>query len=101
EVRLPEEARWEDELRPAENEVSSATGRDPYDIGPSARDLVTSETKGLLFQRIVARGYGKTRRTFPYGSEWVRVEAAHALPCNARPTTLGDQARRFFDALFD
>lgn len=99
--RLPEEARLEDEFRPAESEVTSGAARDPYDIGTNARDLVASKVSGLLFQRIVARGYGTARRTPPYGGGLVRVEAAHALPCNSRPRTLGEYARRFFDALFD
>lgn len=96
--RAPGDDRLEENFVPVEDAVQG-TPRDEDGVTEGARELVGAQVEGLLFERITAHASRTVRQPATYGGGTLDVAATYSLPCNSTPTSVGDQARSFFDAI--
>jgi len=98
-TQAPPNSELRDQFLPLEDEVASAPADDADGVTAKARELIAAEVEGLLFERVTAQGSRTVKRSAPFGGGELQVSASYSLPCNSTPTTVGDQARRFFDVI--
>jgi hypothetical protein len=96
--RAPGDDRLEENFVPV-GEAVQGTAQDEDGVTEGARDLVGAQVQWLLFERITAQASRSVRQPPTYGGGTLQVNTSYSLPCNSKPTSVGDQARSFFDAI--